>query len=116
MGKPTKDQQRVIDSTSPKIAISASAGSGKTTTIINRIAEIIKMGHTTFDQLLVLTFTDASAQDMRQKLKNQLSKELGNRFSYANLQAAAIGTFHSFCASIIRAWFTIAEVSPSLRK
>lgn len=113
MGKPTKDQQRVIDSTSPKIAISASAGSGKTTTIINRIAEIIKMGHTTFDQLLVLTFTDASAQDMRQKLKNQLSKELGNRFSYANLQAAAIGTFHSFCASIIRAWFTIAEVSPS---
>ena len=69
MAKPTKDQQKVIDSVSPKIAISASAGSGKTTTIINRIAQIIKIGNTRFDQLLVLTFTDASAQDMRQKLK-----------------------------------------------
>lgn len=113
MGTPTKDQQRVIDSISPKIAISASAGSGKTTTLINRIAQIIKIGNTRFDQLLVLTFTDASAQDMRQKLKKQLSVELGDRFSYVDLQAAAIGTFHSFCANIIRAWFTVAEVSPS---
>lgn len=113
MGKPTKDQQKVIDSNSSKIAISASAGSGKTTTIINRIATLIQGGKTRFDQLLVLTFTDASAQDMRHKLKEQLSQSLGNRFSYAELQAAAIGTFHSFCAGIIRAWFTIAEVSPS---
>ncbi|MBQ7973384.1 MAG: UvrD-helicase domain-containing protein [Clostridia bacterium] len=113
MAKPTKDQQKVIDSEAPKIAISASAGSGKTTTIINRIAQIIKMGHTRFDQLLVLTFTDASAQDMRQKLKKQLSIQLGERFSYPDLQAAAIGTFHSFCANIVRSWFTVAGVSPS---
>lgn len=113
MAKPTKDQQKVIDSVSPKIAISASAGSGKTTTIINRIAQIIQRGHTRFDQLLVLTFTDASAQDMRQKLKKQLSAQLGERFSYVDLQAAAIGTFHSFCAHIVRSWFTVAEVSPS---
>ena len=113
MAKPTKDQQKVIDSVSPKIAISASAGSGKTTTIINRIAQIIKIGNTRFDQLLVLTFTDASAQDMRQKLKKQLSAQLGEQFSYVDLQAAAIGTFHSFCANIVRAWFNIAGVNPS---
>lgn len=113
MAKPTKDQQKVIDSVSHKIAISASAGSGKTTTIIHRIAQIIDIGNTRFDQLLVLTFTDASAQDMRQKLKKQLSAMLGDRFSYVDLQAAAIGTFHSFCANIVRSWFTIAGVNPS---
>ncbi|MBO5229373.1 MAG: UvrD-helicase domain-containing protein [Clostridia bacterium] len=113
MATPTKDQQKVIDSQALKIAISASAGSGKTTTIINRIANIINRGYSQFDQLLVLTFTDASAQDMRQKLKKELSSLLGDRFSYVDLQAAAIGTFHSFCANIIRAWFTVAEVSPS---
>lgn len=113
MAKPTKDQQKVIDSESPKIAISASAGSGKTTTIINKIAQIINVGKTRFDQLLVLTFTDASAQDMRQKLKKQLSAQLGDRFSYTDLQAAGIGTFHSFCANIVRSWFTVAEVNPS---
>ncbi len=113
MSKPTIDQQKVIDSSSNKIAISASAGSGKTTTIINRIAQIIKIGNSRFDQLLVLTFTDASAQDMRQKLKKQLSVQLGERFSPTELQAAAIGTFHSFCASLVRSWFTVAEVSPS---
>lgn len=109
MSKPTKAQQTVIDSQSNKIAISASAGSGKTTTMINRIAQIIKIGNSRLDQLLVLTFTDASAQDMRQKLK----KQLGDRLSPVELQAAAIGTFHSFCANLVRSWFAVAGVSPS---
>ena len=60
-----------------------------------------------------MTFTEASAQDMRQKLKKQLSEQLGERFSYVELQAAAIGTFHGFCANIVRSWFTVADVSPS---
>ncbi len=109
MSRPTKAQQTVIDSTANKIAISASAGSGKTTTMINRIARILQIGNSRVDQLLVLTFTEASAQDMRQKLK----KQLGDRLSPVELQAAAIGTFHSFCANLVRAWFAVAEVSPS---
>jgi len=122
--KPTVEQQHVIDSQGHKLAISASAGSGKTTTVINRIAEIIKQGKTSFDQLLVLTFTDASAQDMRQKLKKQLCEAWKTDVKLQglypsiddlkiSLQAAAIGTFHSFCSSIVRAWFTVAEVNPS---
>lgn len=109
MNKPTQAQKSVINSQANKIVISASAGSGKTTTMINRIAQIIKLGNSRLDQLLVLTFTDASAQDMRQKLK----KQLGDHLSPVELQAAAIGTFHSFCANLVRSWFTIAEVSPS---
>ena len=109
MSKPTKEQQNVIDSSAKKIKVSANAGSGKTFTIMQRIAHIIKIGNGRLDQLLVLTFTDASAQDMRKKLKEQL----GDLVSPVELQAASIGTFHSFCANIVRAWFTVAEVSPS---
>ncbi|MCM1404054.1 MAG: UvrD-helicase domain-containing protein [Prevotella sp.] len=109
MSRPTKAQQTVIDSTANQIAISASAGSGKTTTMINRIAHILQMKSCRVDEILVLTFTDASAQDMRQKLK----KQLGDVLSPVELQAAAIGTFHSFCANLVRAWFSVAEVSPS---
>lgn len=109
MSKPTIEQQKVIDSTFQKIKVSANAGSGKTFTIMQRIAQIIKNGSSRLDQLLVLTFTDASAQDMRKKLKEQL----GNLVSPVELQAASIGTFHSFCANLVRSWFTVAEVSPS---
>lgn len=109
MNQPTIEQQNVIHSQDKKIKVSANAGSGKTFTIMQRIAEIIKNGNSRLDELLVLTFTDASAQDMRKKLKEQL----GSVVSPVELQAAAIGTFHSFCANIVRAWFAVAEVSPS---
>ena len=109
MSKPTIEQQAVINSSAKKIKVSANAGSGKTFTIMQRIAEIIKLGHSRLDQLLVLTFTDASAQDMRKKLKEQLA----GLVTPVALQAATIGTFHSFCANLVRAWFTVAEVSPS---
>ncbi len=105
----TSEQQQVVDSEAIKIKVSANAGSGKTFTIMQRIAQIIKIGKSKLSELLVLTFTDASAQDMRKKLKEQL----GDVVSPVELQAATIGTFHSFCANIVRAWFTVAEVSPS---
>lgn len=113
--KPTAAQAEAINADDKKIAISASAGSGKTTTMIERIARILQMKddkqqpRTTIDQLLVLTFTEESAKDMRKKLK----KQLGDTLSAVELQAAAIGTFHSFCANIVRAWFTVAGVNPS---
>lgn len=106
---PTDEQKRVITAEERKFKVSANAGSGKTFTIMQRIAHIVQIGNSRLDQLLVLTFTEASARDMRKKLKEQL----GDKVKPAALQAASIGTFHSFCASIVRAWFTVAEVSPS---
>ena len=55
MSKPTIEQQKVIDATFQKIKVSANAGSGKTFTIMQRIAQIIKNGSSRLDQLLVLT-------------------------------------------------------------
>lgn len=113
--QPTAAQTEAINADDQKIAIAASAGSGKTTTMIERIARILQMKdeyqrpRTTIDQLLVLTFTEASAKDMRKKLR----QKLGDQLSAVELQAAAIGTFHSFCANIVRAWFTVTGVSPS---
>lgn len=107
--KRTPNQEAAVNSTANNIVVSASAGSGKTTTMIARIAQILAVGNSTLDQLLVLTFTEESAKDMRKKLKKTLDKAI----SPVELQAAAIGTFHSFCANLVRAWFSVAEVNPS---
>lgn len=109
MKKPTSEQSAAINSDAKNIAIAASAGSGKTSTMINRIVRLLASGKTTLGQLLVLTFTEESAKDMRKKLKEALGKNL----SPVELQAASIGTFHSFCANLVRAWFSIAGVNPS---
>ncbi|MCQ2381866.1 MAG: UvrD-helicase domain-containing protein [Clostridia bacterium] len=109
MSEPTVEQKSVINSTDPEMKVLANAGSGKTYTIMQRIKYIIKNGSSRLDQLLVLTFTDASAQDMRKKLKAQL----GDSVSPVELQAVSIGAFHGFCSNIVRAWFSVAEVSPS---
>ncbi len=105
----TKSQQQAIDSKSNKLLISASAGSGKTTTMIMRIIQILEKKSATLEELLVLTFTEESAKDMKRKLK----KGLGDKISNTDLQAASIGTFHGFCANVIRSWFSVADVSPS---
>ncbi len=107
--QPTTEQSQVINSDATSIKVSANAGSGKTFTIMQRIADIIANKKSSLEQLLVLTFTDASAQDMRKKLKEQLDGVA----TPAQLQAASIGTFHSFCSNLVRAWFTVAEVNPS---
>ncbi|MCL2228575.1 MAG: UvrD-helicase domain-containing protein [Firmicutes bacterium] len=108
MKKFTKDQQAVIDSpTGQGLMVSASAGSGKTTVMIQKIATLLASGVSGSD-ILVVTFTKESARDMRDKLRTILGSEqttLVNQMS--------VGTFHSFCSDLVKTYFTVAEVNPS---
>lgn len=105
----TKDQSTAIKVRGADLLVSASAGTGKTRTMVERIASMIANSECSFADLLVLTFTNASAADMKVKLRRRLN-EIG--VSTENLNEATIGTFHKFCSEIIRTYFNIVGISP----
>ena len=67
----TEDQQKVISSTAGRLICSAAAGSGKTAVMIERIARLIREGADPFS-FLVITFTNAAAAEMKEKIRNRL--------------------------------------------
>ena len=76
----TEDQQKVITLRNRNLLVSAAAGSGKTAVLVERIIRMItdKENPVDIDRLLVVTFTNAAAAEMRERRKKQMSKE---RFS-----------------------------------
>ena len=103
--------------------VSAGAGSGKTTVMIARIINKLVRG-ARLDDMLIVTFTRASAADMRVKLAEKLVKLKTdeNAPSAARLAAADaidamsvanIGTLHSYCQKLIKSYFYAAQIDPS---
>ena len=106
-----QQQEQAINSRNRELLISAAAGSGKTTVLVERI--LFKLLHEkdlSVDQFLIVTFTHASASDMKDRLYKRLTEycerypEQEERFrtQVAMLPRAAIGTLHSFCLNLIR--------------
>ncbi|MDR0383987.1 MAG: UvrD-helicase domain-containing protein, partial [Christensenellaceae bacterium] len=114
-----KEREDIIRSQKPEILISANAGSGKTTAIIMRIVNQLLCGATRLNELLVLTFTNASAADMRTKLRDKLHDELQKNKAELwdgavdDISSATIGTFHGFCAELLRSWFPVLGINPN---
>lgn len=113
----TPAQQQVINSDRDKILVSASSGSGKTTVMIERIVNLITNHKVSIDNILVTTFTNAAAQDMKSKLIQRLTDALQNssdkNFLLEQLQiaeTAQICTLHSFCSDLIRKYYYVAGV------
>ena len=111
----TPEQLAAVNAEKKEVMLSASAGSGKTTTMIARISAILKKGADLRD-FIVITFTNASAFDFREKLINEILKiEDGARVSelLTQLETADIGTLDSFCVNIVRSYFYFAGVDPA---
>ena len=85
-----KEQQQAVDSNSDRILCLAGAGSGKTHTMIERISRLVKDGATP-SSILVLTFTNAAAAEMKERYERNHHGEETPEFR----------TFHSFCYSIL---------------
>lgn len=123
--KPTKNQQQVIDHQGSNILVSASAGSGKTSTMVNRVLKMIEDdNHTSIDDLLIITFTRASAADMREKLENSLTNAAkvatGDKKKFLEeqilkLPSANISTFDSFAQTIIEEYYDTIGIDPKFR-
>ena len=110
----TKDQRKVIESDSPRIICSAAAGSGKTAVMIERIVRLIREGADPFS-FLVITFTNAAAAEMKEKIRKRLLEERGNPVIAAASEKAAameICTIHAFCQHLIRQEFQVVKVDP----
>jgi len=89
------DQKRAVTHQGSPLLVLAGAGSGKTRVLTHRAAYFIDQGLASPDQILLLTFTNKAASEMKQRL----AKLLSSPFSQSNLFA---GTFHSFCCRVLR--------------
>ena len=90
--------------------VSASAGSGKTHVLIERIIRLILERQTTVDRLLAVTFTKLAASEMKDKLKTALLKEIVNgnddlKYQYDLVNTCDISTIDSFCSKIVKKYF-----------
>lgn len=114
---PTDQQQDIIAEKNKGIIVSASAGSGKTSTMIARIIDLIKNKHADVKRLLVLTFTNLSASDMRVKLVEALEGEVNaGKLSAESLFEVArsnICTIDSFCQTLVRKYCFEVGVDPN---
>jgi len=103
-------QLEVINSDDDRILVSASAGSGKTTVMIERILRLLTSG-VKISNMLICTFTRASAADMRSKLYVKMS-ERGLKNQLKELSRADISTIDSFCQRIVTKYFYVLGIDP----
>ena len=75
----TDEQYEAIHFSGSDILISAAAGSGKTTVLVERIIQNIVGGRYSVDELLVSTFTNMSAKDMKEKIEKNSGKSIWKR-------------------------------------
>lgn len=120
----TKDQQKVIDLRNRNILVSAAAGSGKTAVLVERIIQLISASDNpvNIDELLVVTFTNAAAAQMRERISRAIEEKLEKEPANVHLQKqqtlvhnAQITTIHSFCLYIIRNYFHTIDLDPAFR-
>lgn len=120
----TPDQQRVIDLRNCNILVSAAAGSGKTAVLVQRIVELVSdpVRGTDIDRLLIVTFTNAAAAQMRERITKALNDraeaEPGNDHLKSQLTLihnAKITTIDSFCLYLIRNHFNDIGLDPDFR-
>ncbi|MEI2400644.1 UvrD-helicase domain-containing protein, partial [Paenibacillus phytohabitans] len=110
----TDDQWKAIVASGQDILVAAAAGSGKTAVLVERIIrKILSSEHPVdVDRLLVVTFTNASAAEMRNRIGEALEKALKEdpaslhvRRQLSLLNRASISTIHSFCLEVIRKFY-----------
>lgn len=120
----TAEQQKVIDLRNRNILVSAAAGSGKTAVLVERIITMLtdEEHPIDVDQLLIVTFTEAAAAEMKERIRDAIEKKLeehpGNEHLSRQetlIHSAQITTIHSFCLSVIRDHFHAIDIDPGFR-
>ena len=120
----TKEQQKVIELRNRNILVSAAAGSGKTAVLVERIIQMLtdEEHPMDVDRLLIVTFTEAAASEMKERIRSAIETALEVNPGNAHLQrqstlihSAQITTIHSFCLSVIREHFHLIDMDPGFR-
>ena len=121
----TDDQKKAIEAQDRNILVAAAAGSGKTRVLVERIIRQILEDGMDVDKLLVVTFTHAAAEEMRERIEDALAREMDDSIDQDAaarldrqmilLTGADISTFHSFCQRVIRQHIETIDVDPKFR-
>ncbi|MED4353418.1 helicase-exonuclease AddAB subunit AddA [Schinkia azotoformans] len=120
----TDDQWRAIATSGKDILVAAAAGSGKTAVLVERIIKKITSVNNPVDvdRLLVVTFTNAAAAEMRKRIGEALEKEIAKSPSSLHLRRqltllnrASISTLHSFCLNVLRKYYYYIDLDPGFR-
>lgn len=120
----TNEQRQVIDLDGCNILVSAAAGSGKTAVLVERIIQklIRDENPVSVDELLIVTFTEAAAAEMKDRIRGAIEKKLEEypdnehlRQQATLIHNAQITTIHSFCLSVIREHFHKIDLDPGFR-
>lgn len=121
----TKSQHQAIFQTGNNLLVSASAGSGKTRVLVQRVIEHLKAGMG-IDHILIVTFTKAAAAEMRDRIQTEMRKELaanqGNSEQQQfylrqlnQLPVADISTLDAFCLRILQHYYYVIDQDPVFR-
>ena len=119
----TQEQARAIELRNKNILVAAAAGSGKTAVLVERIKKLILEGECSIDRMLIVTFTNAAAAEMKEKIEKAIEKEAEENPSAVRLlkqqldkmPLANISTFHAFALEVIRRFFYLIDVEPNFK-
>jgi len=107
----TEEQERAAERRAEPLLLSAAAGSGKTLVLVERFVRAVRRDGIQPGRILAITFTERAAGELRERVRARLL-ELGEREAARDTEAAFVGTFHSFCARVLRAHAPAAGLDP----
>jgi ATP-dependent helicase/nuclease subunit A len=107
-----KDREKIIKEIDRNILVEASAGSGKTSSLIQRMIALIKSGKYKVDEIVAITFTRKAAIELKQRFQQKIEENFREtkdekekeylQKALSNLEQCYLGTIHSFCARLLR--------------
>src|SRR6056297_1518012 len=117
----TEEQKMAINNKDKNLLVSASAGSGKTAVLVERIIDTLIKKNINIDEFLIVTFTNAAAKDMKKKIQKSLveriNREESNKYKLKKqinkLNKSNISTIHAFCTNVIRKYYYLIDIDPN---
>jgi ATP-dependent helicase/nuclease subunit A len=117
------ERDRIRGDLTANLCVEAGAGTGKTTVLVDRIAEVLRTGHATVDQIAVMTFTEAAAAELSARVRQELEEALDTatdeteqqrvHTALTGLHRAHVETIHAFAAALLRERPVEAGLDPS---
>jgi ATP-dependent helicase/nuclease subunit A len=110
----TAEQEQAVARRRGALTLTAGAGSGKTSVLVERFVRAVHEDGVAPVRILAITFTERAAGELRERIRAQLLK-LGHRDGAREAEEAMVGTFHGFCARLLRAHPLPAGLEPGFR-
>lgn len=120
----TPGQKRAIEARGHDILVAASAGSGKTRVLVERVIAKLKE-KVELDSMLILTFTEAAAREMKERIQKALREAFNEeksedkkqfyRRQLAKVNLADISTIDAFCLKIVKSYYYVLDLDPDFR-